>query len=134
VRSEALRWCRARFRDVRAGGIGVSGLWQLGRAGCWRSEAEIILTSGGREQWQLLWVARLLGRLQAVADDSQDDQRDGEARPGSLCRLLAARQQRVVRKVVANDRAAKRVGALNQGVDNAGLVLRGLDGLREQGR
>jgi hypothetical protein len=96
--------------------------------------AEIILTSGGREQWQLLWVARLLGRLQAVADDSQDDQRDGEARPGSLCRLLAARQQRVVRKVVANDRAAKRVGALNQGVDNAGLVLRGLDGLREQGR
>jgi hypothetical protein len=33
--------------------------------------------------------------------------------PGSLRRFPAARQQRVMRKVVANDRAANCVGALN---------------------
>jgi hypothetical protein len=52
----------------------------------------------------------------------------------SLCRLVAARQQRLARKIIANDRAAECVGALNQGVDNAGPVLRGLDRLREHGR
>jgi hypothetical protein len=68
------------------------------------------------------------------------------SRPGSLRRLGAARQQRVIRKVVANYTAADLVGALDKGVDNAGLGLRwlvcmrgldrlrGLDGLREHGR
>jgi hypothetical protein len=77
--------------------------------------------------------AALLPRLPAIADDSRMTNGTASA-TRSLCRLLAARQQRLVRKVVANDRAAERVGALNQGIDNAGLVLRGLDGLREHGR